>query len=416
MDFKEAKERLKKIFINLKFEIKNEEKEEIVFSIMSRNLKLTKENIENYIQSHKFISKLQNIPVESSICSLDYREQKVVFVDPRLEHHPYLRRNLIIFGEKLSGKPYIEIGIASNNYVNFFLENEELIKKFLRPHVKAESLFDSFYKPLTIKIFNMNKTNIRDAILYSNSIFEASLFELSYTNNFSLYLSDEISRFPIFGRATFSLEESISFRENRKFPSIFYNSDLIRFYQRGAGTDIPILKFLAFYQVLEYFFIKVSDEKLYLRLSSILNDPLFNSTSSTSFDKLIQEIHSHKKKSDETKNLNLVLKKYINEDDLIEFLKAYQEFLGEKYCNKQKDIFGEKISLSITPGYVFDNVAKLIKTIRNALVHSSDSYERQERHIPFSESTEIIKKEIPLVKFLAERVIIQSASIESLEI
>lgn len=414
MDFKEAKERLIQIFIKLNFVIKNEEKGEIVFSKknINANLTLTKENIENYIQSHEFISKLQNIPVESSICGLVYREQKVVYIDPRLARYPYLRRDPIIFGDKLSGKPYIEIGPASNNYVNFFLDNEELFRNFLRPIKRTGNLFESFYKPLTIRIINMNKANIEDAITFSNSLFEACLFELSYTSNYSLYLSDV---FPTFRRRTFSLKEPISFRVNRRFPSIFYNSDLIRFYQRGVGTDIPILKFLAFYQVLEYFYIKVSDENLYFRLSSILNNPLFNSTSSTSFDKLIQEIHDHKKESDEKRNLNLVLKKYINEDDLIEFLKAYQEFLGEKYCNKQKDIFGEKISLSITPGYVFDNVAKLIKTIRNALVHSSDSYERQERHIPFSESTEIVKKEIPLVKFLAEKVILQSASIDSLE-
>jgi len=148
----------------------------------------------------------------------------------------------------------------------------------------------------------------------------------------------------------------------------------------------------------------------------MLNDPLFDSTSSKSFDKLIQEIEGHKKITDERKKLTLVLTKYIDENELIKFLKAYEEFLGEKYLNKQKDIFGVKRSLSLAPGYVFGNAVKLIKTIRNALVHSSDCYERQERHVPFSESTEIIKREIPLVKFLAEKVITHSASIESLKI
>lgn len=415
MEFEEAKKKLIKIFIKLNFEVKNEEKGEIVFSKGSANVKLTKENIENYIQSYEFISKLQNIPVESSICGLDYREQKVEFITPRMLRRPYLRQDSIIFGDKLSGKPYVEIGAATNDYVTFFLDNEVLIKNFVRPYLRSENLFESFYKPLTIRIFNMNKTNIEDAIIYSNSKFEACLYELSYTNNYSLYITDEISR--VSRVNTFSIKESISLRENRKFPSIHYNSDIIRFYQRGVGTDIPSLKFLAFYQVLEYFYVKVSDRKLHERMSLIINDPLFKFTSSSSYDKLIQEIGSHKKKIlDEKQKLKLVLEEYVNEDDLTEFLKAYQEFLDEKYLNEQRDIFGEKISLSIKSGHVFGNVAKLVKTIRNALVHSSDSYGQQERHIPFSESTEIVKKEIPLVKFLAENVIKQFAAKKTLEV
>jgi len=54
-------------------------------------------------------------------------------------------------------------------------------------------------------------------------------------------------------------------------------------------------------------------------------------------------------------------------------------------------------------------VAKHIKEIRNALVHSTDKYERRVRHVPFTKTTEKIAQDIPLMKFLAERVIISSA-------
>jgi len=47
----------------------------------------------------------------------------------------------------------------------------------------------------------------------------------------------------------------------------------------------------------------------------------------------------------------------------------------------------------------------MIKIIRNALVHSSDRYEGKKSYVPFSESTEIVEKHIPLLKFLAEKVI-----------
>ena len=52
---------------------------------------------------------------------------------------------------------------------------------------------------------------------------------------------------------------------------------------------------------------------------------------------------------------------------------------------------------------------KRVKIIRNALVHSSDRYERKERYIPTASAESEIRKEIPLMKYLAERVIIGSA-------
>ena len=54
------------------------------------------------------------------------------------------------------------------------------------------------------------------------------------------------------------------------------------------------------------------------------------------------------------------------------------------------------------------NLAKRIKIIRNALVHSSDRYERQQRYIPTYGSEKMIRNEITLLRFFAEKVIIGS--------
>ena len=51
------------------------------------------------------------------------------------------------------------------------------------------------------------------------------------------------------------------------------------------------------------------------------------------------------------------------------------------------------------------NTAKVIKHIRNSLVHSSDKFTREECVVPFSESESIVTRYIPIVKFLAEKVI-----------
>ena len=108
--------------------------------------------------------------------------------------------------------------------------------------------------------------------------------------------------------------------------------------------------------------------------------------------------------------LKRVLQKFVDENELIEFIKAYEEYLGENIYSRRRVVFGESIEVNLIPGHVIGNLSKRIKVIRNALVHSADRYERNQRYIPSSEAEKKLKKEIPLLKYLAEKVVIGSAS------
>ena len=167
------------------------------------------------------------------------------------------------------------------------------------------------------------------------------------------------------------------------------------------------LQFLLFYQVLEYFFLTISDERLQ-RLTKRVSDPRF-STEAKSLDRVIQDVIEHKRTTDETEMLKLVLERYVDETELMEFIKAYEAYLKEPYYTKRRRRFGVDAEVKLAPGHLFGNVAKVVKTVRNALVHSSDFHERVERHVPFSEGTRLVELEVPLLQFLAERVIIASS-------
>ena len=82
----------------------------------------------------------------------------------------------------------------------------------------------------------------------------------------------------------------------------------MRFYLLGMSSNIPVLQFLSFYQVLEYFFVSISDEHLYQRLTKRVNDPRFSSEPK-SLDRLIQDVIEHKRTTDETEMLKLVLER-----------------------------------------------------------------------------------------------------------
>ena len=127
-------------------------------------------------------------------------------------------------------------------------------------------------------------------------------------------------------------------------PRVNFNSDTIRFYQRGMSTDDPVIQFLSFYQVLEYYFVSISEEQLYTKLSQRINDLKF-STSPRNLDRLIQDTLTHKRETDETEMLKNVLIRFVDEDEIIEFIKAYEEYLDDNLYTKKRTIFGEAVEI-----------------------------------------------------------------------
>jgi len=323
---------------------------------------------------------------------------------------------LFVFGNPDGESLYVEIGPASKFFIHFFRFDKTYIQNSLgRTSVlfrqsEMSDIRNHLYVPITIRIHNIPETSIKAALSHTSPIIESCLFELSYLKHIQVRLSEEWPNKERRLQKAERFEFGEQIRGNKlSLPTARFNSDIVSFYHLGMSNDIPVLQFLAFYQVLEYYFVSVSDEQLYSKLSRQLKDPKFNTTPQN-LDRLIQEVLDHGHITDEVEMLKNVLNKFIDEAELIEFIKAYEDYLGEKPYTKKRDVFGEEIEIKLAKGHVFGNVAKTIKTVRNALVHSSDSYGRSARHIPFSKSTEIVKREIPLVKFLAERIIIASAA------
>jgi hypothetical protein len=140
-----------------------------------------------------------------------------------------------------------------------------------------------------------------------------------------------------------------------------------------------------------------------------VNDPVF-SASRKQLDRIIISVDEHSRESDETEMLKGVLSEFVEEDEIIEFMQKYEEHLKLKLYTERSSCFGYDLE-KMTPraGHVFGPVAKRIKTIRNALVHSSDRYERKERYVPGEEASRMLVRELPLLRYLAEKVIVATA-------
>lgn len=286
----------------------------------------------------------------------------------------------------------------SINRVKRRFENrsERAIKKMPRLRFRAERFFVNFK---TITFQTKRKLTREKLIQEGREKCKSCLFALAVNENDCWELRETVK-----GKG-FYIPLSEETDDDLKIPSAIFEDDLVGFYKIAKSSLFPSQAFLSYYHVLEYNFLRVSDEELFNRTKSIINSPNFNS-SYDNVNKLLAVLKKHERNLDETNMLKRVITKFIDEEELINFIRELETKLTDKVYSKPKDeVFGERIPLKLDEGHAIGNTSKVIKHIRNSLVHSSDKYTREECVVPFSESESIVTRYIPIVKFLAEKVI-----------
>ena len=414
MNFNEVKTELRENYFKVGFELVEETETSLCFSFNSIKYGISKEEIEEYAVFQNDKGLYKKIPFETSICSNKYREQLVSSIDSRRMSLGVLMPDQnTVFGEKTEGKIFAEIGTISDLFININRFNRDFFPRTPMYSIAQRAdrsviypIKSIFSRYISIKVYNIVGTTIEDAEKISSKTIEDSLFQLSYLKNVPVWIVEE---FPY--KRTTRLER---FKFVDSYPSwtfplkTSYNSDLIRFYQFAMSTTIPEFQFLSYYHILEYFFITVSNEKLYETIEKRIKDPLFL-YSEKYYNFLIQDITNNKKETDERMMLKNVLEKYIDKKELRIFIELYETHLSDKRYTKKHDVFGTSLQVNLVDEHIMGNLAIHIKEIRNALVHSSEKYFEGTRYIPLTKSSKDLSKEIPLMKFLAEKIIIATS-------
>jgi len=413
MSYTSEKEYLKSIFIKEQLEVAEETENSIRFKKRTFiNLYFPEENLESLKKYLDVKDEFENLHFETILISKNYREELVDVINHMTSRMIFWRDEKFVFGTENEIDLYTTIDKCSDNYVWNKLENQNFLNYILeraRMMRDYENFLQSTKRLFTIKVYNTNQSSIENNLKFTNPIIDSCLFSFSSLKQTTINV---VEFFLKRRRLREQKEEIFKVQTSNNFnlPRVKINPHLLKFYQLASSTEFESHKFLSYYHILEYFFLAVSDQNLYEKLSRRINDPKFRTTSQ-SLDKLIQDINSHKSENDETEMLKNVLIKYINEDEIIEFIKEYEILINDSIYTKKRVLFGNEISaINLQSGHVFGPISKHIKTIRNALVHSSDRHERNDRFIPYSKSSmETVKIQIPILKFIAEKIIISTA-------
>lgn len=220
------------------------------------------------------------------------------------------------------------------------------------------------------------------------------LFEKNINNNFSNARSGEVFA-----------------------PKLIYKQALIEQYHMAASSDDPLIQFIGYYHILEYFFEEVYKKELIRLVREEIIRPEFSVNNDSELAKIIDKIGNKSSSytfANEREALKLTLMEFIVIDKIIDKLTYYtNEYVDYYRDNTVSFSGGSKVDLMSDDKKIFEKLANRIYETRTSIIHSKSNElksENKKRFIysPFKDS-EALSKEIPLIKALAEEVIINSA-------
>ena len=147
---------------------------------------------------------------------------------------------------------------------------------------------------------------------------------------------------------------------------------------------------------------RIYDYNKDIKLIVILRNPI---------DRAFSHWNMEVDRNNETKDFLYCIKnEKLRLNSSIDEIKRIEAECGNQIYTKKRAIFGEQIEISTREGHAISNLSKALKHIRNALVHSSDKYKRDECHIPLTSTEHTIEEYIPIIKYLAEQIIYGTAT------
>jgi hypothetical protein len=186
----------------------------------------------------------------------------------------------------------------------------------------------------------------------------------------------------------------------------------------AIASDSPFLQYLSFYHVMEYHFETVFQDDLVERVRTRITQPDFSYRRKADIRGLVNEVSKSLKTRgegaafSEQEALKLTLNKFVSTPELLEEMREYDAPLVEYYKTHTVSFCeGDRVDLEgADPTQVLGSITRRVYKTRNALVHSKES--EKGRYRPFDHDPELAK-EIPLLRFIAEMVILKSSELIS---
>lgn len=204
-------------------------------------------------------------------------------------------------------------------------------------------------------------------------------------------------------------------RDGQLFPYKTYKPELTRYYHQAIAVDIPFTQYLAFFHVAEFFFHTIVESDAFQEIENYITRPSFSPYKKENIKQFYEMIKKKMREQredgvwSEKVGLLLCLKKYIPDiNSLKNSIETIDSTAIDFYKTSLVEFAGEsqKINFDSDVDIIYACIRDRVYAVRNAIVHSKEGDKLH--YEPFKHDKQLAK-EIPLIRCIAEEIIVNSA-------
>jgi len=236
----------------------------------------------------------------------------------------------------------------------------------------------------------------------ANSLF----LEMDSAFGIPLILS-RVRRFPLDSRPRQKGADRIT------FPVSEYDPQAMALYWYGRGASgMPLLRFLAFYQVLEFYFPIYADREVRQRVKSVVKDPLFKPHDEAYISQIMNALTALGRRgfADEKSQLKAAVRGSTAPEAIRDFLQstdARSTFFSDRKNKNSPSTVALRAEMSDDD--LLNSAAERIYEIRCRIVHSKDSDSGRRQLLPFSPEADRMEQDIALMESIARGALVASS-------
>src|ERR1017187_1659897 len=261
---------------------------------------------------------------------------------------------------------------------------------------------------LTLKLTSCKVKTHDDALALLKKVAGSTLFQMDQLSGIPFTLAQQPHR----SLVKKALRAAGKLKVELQYPRTEFDEAPLSLYWYGRGASgMPLLQFLAFYQVVEFYFPVYSKAEAQRKLKATLKDPTFRSDRDADIGKLLSTIQISRSGAygDERSQLRATLIECVDSDGLRAFLESdpdRRDFYRAKGGSRYHRLPIENPSADLR-----NDVSERIFDIRCKIVHSkSDARDEDaELLLPFSKEASELFFDIQLAKYLAQKVLITAS-------
>lgn len=193
------------------------------------------------------------------------------------------------------------------------------------------------------------------------------------------------------------------------YPTREFDEDALALYWYAkSAKKMPLQKYLAFYQVIEFYHPSFSKVTARRKIKNLLIDPTFNIDKDKDLNRVLFVVESNlPSTTDERSQLHSTLEECVDVSELRDFFTPKK--MSNFFLKKKKEITEVTIPLNDKKANLIKSVASRVYDIRCRIVHTKDISGVTKPLLPNSEGAENLNKDISLIEFLAKKVIISAS-------